>query len=284
MLNNGQLGMVKLRNSSIDRLMLIHGTDYNTETNAEILKHPHSIRKAHSSLHLSYAWRILAFFIISASYYFLVYFYIYKDCEEMMINRPSLLNNFNLRRVLISRLSIFSREAYLPYMNTLFKTSYAFPNPQKMVENTYTEFMIKTKELRNKNFCNLMSQELIDRIYETTESDTNALDQGSYPLANDVVDEIYSLKNTKFTTKEHSRYNSKITEAQDEILQEFLLADHDSKNIIKDKLNIIINATVFYTMAVLFLFFFYYWPFFIAQAAKLNKLSMLQSILLTEAE
>ncbi|CAG9317061.1 unnamed protein product [Blepharisma stoltei] len=285
MLNNARLAMIKLKNSSIDRLMLFYGEDCNNESNVEVLKNIHSTHDAKSSLHWYYAWRILIFFIIAASYYFLTYFYIYKDCEEMMINRPLLLNNFNLRRALISRLSIFSRETMSPYMISLFKTSYAFPNPQKMVDNTFEQFRAESKELRKNHFSNLMSKELKDRIYEVAESDSNALNQGSYPLANDIIDEIYNLVyKPVLTAIEHDRYSEKITAVQDEILQEFLLADHDSKSIINGQLSIIINTTIVYSVAIIVLFFSYYSPFFIAQLRQIDRFLMLHNILKLEAE
>ncbi|CAG9320295.1 unnamed protein product [Blepharisma stoltei] len=286
MLNKAQVSMAKLKASSIDRLMVVHGIDYNSETtSAEYMKISSHIRSIKSHLYLKFMWKILIFFTIAASYYFLIYFYMYPRCENMMIKRPKLLNNYNSKRVLISRLNIFGRECMSPYMGYNFKDSYDFPNAKTMVDKTYEYLVQNIKELKEDNFSILMSQKLKDRIYKSTNSSFAMLDYGSDASVINIIEEIHVICfKTPMTGTEYYPYIARVNAVQDEILAEFKLADHDSKNIINDQLTQIMNTTIVYSVAVLVLFFFYYWPYFNNQRKQFDRFSVLPTILMMDLE
>ncbi|CAG9320297.1 unnamed protein product [Blepharisma stoltei] len=285
LLNKGQISMARLKSASLDRLMVVHGIDYNIEAPSESIKNNRFVHKVKSNLYMKFMWRIFIFFLIAASYYCLICFHMYPSCETMMIKRPKLLNNFNAKRALIFRLSIFARECMSPYMVSNFQNSYDFPNPKTMLNKTYDLLKLRIKELKDENFSILMSEELLDRIYKTANSSNELLKYGSDASAFGITDEIYSISyKTSVSSAEYYPYIARINAVNNEILYEFSLADRDSKNIISNQLNAIINITIIYSIAVCVLFFVYYWPYFSYKVKQFNRLSVLTTILVMESE
>ncbi|CAG9317130.1 unnamed protein product [Blepharisma stoltei] len=285
MLNNIQSSLSNLKACSIDRLMIIHRNEYTREENQGFIASRHHPRKIKSKIYLSYISRIFIFFAIAGSYYFLVYFHLYPNCQTLMIDRPLLLNNFSLFRTLLSRLDIFARDMRSPVFITEFQDFYDFPNSQIMADNTFEILKSKRKEIKKENFSVLMSQELLNRIYKSNNSTEEVLEYGTDASIDDIIDEIYSLfyKNL-INTDELSQYFEKLQNIQNEILKEFFLADRDSKNIINSELDAIIESTIFYSLTVCLLFFIYYLPYFNSQIKQLSRFAILPNILEINAE
>ncbi|CAG9320307.1 unnamed protein product [Blepharisma stoltei] len=282
-LNNAQPSLAKLKIACIERLITAHGVDYSSETanTSRIIK-----KKIKTKIYIGYMIRLMIFLGIGASYYLLLELYLYPKCETMMINRPKFINSFNLKRSLLSRLLIFSRDIYSPYFTDIFNKNYEFPSSKIMLESTAITLYQQVKLLRNHEFMDLMSDELKSRAFE---HETNSiLDFSQYGIENAIIsliNEIISISHIEnlpsFVLPILVTYSVAI---QTEIGQEFDLADRDSKRFIEDELKIIIDVMIIYSSAMCALFFFYYLPYLNYEINKLKKFAILPVILSMEAE
>ncbi|CAG9317123.1 unnamed protein product [Blepharisma stoltei] len=281
-LERAQFSLAHLKGSSIDRLFIVHGIDYQSDAGVEAGR---SRKKIKSNLHKRYIWRVMIFFAIVASYYLLIYCYLYPNCKENMINRPKLLSNFNIRNSLISRLSVFARETTSPYWSYLLPYSQPSKNPKDSLNETWYELTKKSSELNKKKFLDLMSDELKTKIFEKGSSTLNYLHFGSQSAVFAVKDEIYNILYWQLVaTYTLYPFLLKVTEVQNEIRLEFTLADRDSKDVINGQLSVIIYTTVIYSLAVVLLYFLYYLPYLNVQIKQLERFGILPTILSMESE
>ncbi|CAG9317115.1 unnamed protein product [Blepharisma stoltei] len=279
MLEHAQIPLMKLRSEAMDRLILVHNDEINPEEQSNIRK-LHNRKKVRTKIEIKYAWRILVFFMISASYYYLVYFYLYPECANYMANRPKLLNNFNIKRSLVSRLSIFARDVYNPSFIKLFPKSYDFRNSKEMFNITSQILLDKTKEIRENKFMSMISGGLKQRLFESCSIMGSELYFGSETAIKlTIYDGIYITYQTNISGKAMIVYLGILGEIENEVGEEFQIADDDSYEIINNQLHVIIIATVVYSVALCSLFLLYYLPFFIYQARYLNRFNMLPTIL-----
>ncbi|CAG9317074.1 unnamed protein product [Blepharisma stoltei] len=278
-INNSQPALAKLKSSAVDRLILIHGIDYNSESNTEI-SGSRIKRKVRTSVYLQYSYRLMIFFVIGAFYYILISIYLYPQCEVLMINRPKLLSNFNMRRSNLRWLSMFSRETYNHYLQKKIPQYFKFANAWTSVYKASDILKLKNKELRESDLKNLMSQELKERIYVKVDSNHTILNHGSETAINIAIDDnqshgLYEL----LTGDKILSLFLDVVAIQNEISQEFQLADRDSKNLISGKLDSIINTTIAYSIALLILYFCYYLPYLNRRIKYLSRFLILTEIL-----
>ncbi|CAG9320301.1 unnamed protein product [Blepharisma stoltei] len=281
LLNNAQLSLSKLKFSSVERLMTIHGVNYNSDMKMEREKFLNKNRKVKTFLYIKYSWRIMIFFTIAASYYLLIGTFLYPNCEKSMTNRPELLSNFNLRRSLLSRLSIFSRDIYQPYIILNFPSNYSFANSYAMLYKTLDDLNLLNKEIRQNKFSSLMSQELMDSLFEKSNSSLPVLHYGTESSINTIVWDLENLaaRTTLQPGDVTVAFLSQVTQIQNEIGYEFGLVDDDSKEIINNQLNIIIEVTALYSASLCVLYFLYYLPYLNGQIKLLKKFAILPTIL-----
>ncbi|CAG9317111.1 unnamed protein product [Blepharisma stoltei] len=274
-----QIQLMRLKTEAIERLGYAHNTEVNIEEsiNSSLNKKKHRVR---TLIEINFTWRILVFFIISASYYFVIYFYLYPDCQSYMKNRPRLLNNFNIRRSLVSRVCMLSRDVYTPWFNKNFLLSYGFANSNFLVDLNAKILREKNKELREEKLMKMMSKELKQRIFESTNTTTPILKFGTDTA---VEISIYDSTNIAYTSYIPAelilKYVAYLQIVQNNIGIEFELADNDSYNAINYQLNIIIATTAVYSIIFCALFFIYYLPFLHYQIKLLNLLSYLIEVL-----
>ncbi|CAG9317112.1 unnamed protein product [Blepharisma stoltei] len=281
-IKNLQIPMMKLKSEAMERLIYAHNTEANPEDSASSSRIKKK-RKVRTWIEINFTWKILLFIIISASYYFLLYFYLYPDCQSYMTNRPKLLNVFNIRRSLVSRLSIFARDLYSPYFSKTFLSSYGFPNSSYMMYLNAEILKEKNKELRKGKFMKIMSGQLKQRIFESSNLTSPILKFGSETAVEissyDTINVAYSPSLPPAVVL---NYVSVLKVVQNYIDIEFQLADHDSHIIIDSQLNIIIAATIIYSVIFCGLFFIYYLPFLQYQIKVLNWLSFLIEVIAAE--
>ncbi|CAG9317120.1 unnamed protein product [Blepharisma stoltei] len=281
-LEKAQFSLVQLKVSSIDRLFIVHGIDFQSET---ISQPKNSKRKIYSKLHKKYIWRLSLFFIIVASYYLLIYCYLYPSCEKNMINRPQLLNNFNIRRSLLSRMTVWAREISTPYLTNLLRKHYPFENPSHLLDFTLEELNLKTEELKNEDFLILMSDDLKEKMFEKGNSTLlNQLFYGTDASVTSIKDLIYYIKYWGSTQSGQLVPTlNKVAVVENVIGEEFLVADKDSKDVINGQLSVIIYTTVIYSFAVIFLYFIYYLPYSRNQIKQMDMFEILPTILTMES-
>ncbi|CAG9317058.1 unnamed protein product [Blepharisma stoltei] len=281
-LNNAQYSLSRLKLSCIERLMIIHSIDYNIDTSIRTRQNRlDEARHVKASLYLNYTWRLMIFFAIATSYYFLISLYLYPQCERLMINRPKLLSNFNSRRSLISRMNIFARDLYQPYFILNFPEYYDFSNSHVMLALTSSSLLRHNIEVRQQGFKDLMSQSLIKKLYESYNSTLDLLKYGTEASINTVIFDIedVSEQTSLWPSDLMAYFLAKISEVQTELGIEFQIADEDSKNIIDSHLNIIIDTTIIYSAALCLLYFCYYLPYLNNQITNLRRFSILPTIL-----
>ncbi|CAG9317070.1 unnamed protein product [Blepharisma stoltei] len=278
-LNNAQWALVKLKSSAVDRLILVHGIDYSKDLNMEISGNRIK-RKVKTSVYVQYSWRLMVFFIIAASYYLLISLYLYPKCENFMINRPKLLSNFNIRRSTLRKLSMLSRETYSHYFQKKVPQYFQYANGWTSVNMASIILRFKNKELRESDLKKLMSKELRERIYNKVDSDKSILDYGTEAAINAIIGDCENQGYYEFIPPSKIlAVLDEVVAIQNEISQEFLLADRDSKNLINNELDSIINVTVAYSISLIILYTFYYLPYFNGQIKQLNRFLILPEIL-----
>ncbi|CAG9317113.1 unnamed protein product [Blepharisma stoltei] len=277
-----QISMMKLKSEAMERLIYAHNTEASPEesVNTGRIK---TKRKVRTWIEITFTWKILIFVVISASYYFLMYFYLYPDCQSYMINRPKLLNIFNLRRSLVSRVSIFSRDVYTPYFKNNFISLYGFANSHTVTDVDVKILKEKNKELREEKFMKIMSKELKEKIFESSNLTHPLLKYGSETAIEISIDDNYYIAaNPTLPPLGVFQYVAVLQILQNNIDMEFQLADGDSHDAIERQLNVIIATTAIYIIIFCGLYFIYYLPFLHYQIKQLNWLSYLIEILSTE--
>ncbi|CAG9317108.1 unnamed protein product [Blepharisma stoltei] len=277
-INNSQIAIRKWKCEAVDRLVLVHHNEYYEENWSENVVNLN--RKVRTRIEVKFVWRILIFIIISVSYYFILYFYLYPECQNYMINRPKLLNNFNIRRSLVSRVGIFSRDVYSPYFIDKFVLSYGFANSSYLMNLNANILREKNKELREEKFIKMMSKELQQRIFEKSNLTTSLLNFGTEAAVDVSIYDTINISYQDYVPPiEVLRYVSVLQEIQNDIDIEFGLADHDTNEIINSQLKIIIVTTVVYSFILCGLFFMYYLPLLSYQIKELNWIASLVEIL-----
>ncbi|CAG9317125.1 unnamed protein product [Blepharisma stoltei] len=284
LIEKAQPSLVQLKGSSIDRLLNVHGVDYQSEINWE-MRIGGRRKKIKSNLYKRYIWRVLIFFAIVTSYYLLIFWYLYPNTERNMVNRPKLLSNFNIRRSLLSRLTVFARETALPYWKYRLPYSYPHENSFNLLLETWDELSMKTKEIRGNDFLRLMSDELKERIFEKLDSTLDQLHFGVRSAVLSIKNDIYNILYwTNFAPSVMIPFLGKVAEIEDEIGLQFDLADRDSKNVINSQLNEIIYTTIIYSLGVVLFFFLYYFLYLNKQIKQLESFGTLPTILSMESD
>ncbi|CAG9317094.1 unnamed protein product [Blepharisma stoltei] len=282
LLNNAQFALLSLKTAAIERLIAL----YDNNIAYEETDHGHykTNRKINSKLQIKYTLRLTIFFSITLTYLLLVQLYLYPKCENSLKIRPKMLNNFEARRSLLSRFSIFARELYYPYLIHNFDDSFDFSNIKSLMDRTAKLIEEKSIELLRNDFQNLMSQELINSIFEQSNQTVSFLNFGSYSGI-DITK--FDLLDAAFNSSKNSEgmqiLLSLTKEVENEIWDELQMAENDSKNIINSEIDIIVYTTIAYSLILSGVFCFYYFPYMNQEIKKLSLYSILPSILQMEA-
>ncbi|CAG9320314.1 unnamed protein product [Blepharisma stoltei] len=280
MLNNSQVSLIQLKREAIDRLFSYHGIDYKSEILENDQKNMHKHSKIKTGLNRKYILKVMIFVVIALSYYFLMYCYLYAECENSMIKRPKLLSNFNIRRALLARISFFAKDIYTPYLYQNFKDLYGFSNSYTMLSTSIALLDEKMDEMQKEKYQNLMSNKLLDRIYEKIDSSVRGLDYGSAAANHAALfDARYITKMFPPNNTFMIIYINFIHKIEDEIGSQFILVDENSKDLINSQLANIIICTVCYSIALCFLFFFYYFPYLNNEIRQFSRLLVLPLLL-----
>ncbi|CAG9317117.1 unnamed protein product [Blepharisma stoltei] len=279
-LNNAQWPIFKLKCAALDRLATIHGVDKAVETGSENKRKSSHKREVKGTLYLQYFIRLMLLFTIAASYYLLIFNYLYPNLDTMMMHRPHILDNFIIRRSLLSRATVFSREILFNYTYNYLPELYAFPNSELILDQTLCQLTQRNNEIREGRYLDLLSHELKEKMFAKNDSPYWWLNKGTQPAFDMVIGDTENFENLGEVTDDEWIFFSKMGKTiQDEIGEEFDLADRDSKNAIQEQLNVIIYTTVIYSVALGVLYFFYYLPYMKNQIKQLNLFSVLPKIL-----
>ncbi|CAG9317119.1 unnamed protein product [Blepharisma stoltei] len=284
-LNHAQWQMFRLRCRAIDRLATTHGVENTMEAAVDEKRIAGITRKIKSTIYLQYTWKVMLFFGIAASYYLLIFNYLYPNLDTAMTNRPELLNNFIVRKALLSRSAVFSKEIYYEYTYFLSPKLYGFSNSKSIENWTINLLKDKNNEIKDGKYFDLISSELKQKLYEKNNSTIEILSEGTQAAIGVIIADIENYENLGALDNNNIfDFSKKVKAIQDQIWEEFHLADRDSKYIINSQLATIINTTIIYSIAVCALFFFYYFPYLNLQIKQLQLFSVLPRILTLEID
>ncbi|CAG9317097.1 unnamed protein product [Blepharisma stoltei] len=279
-LNNTQWAMFQLKCCAMDRLATTHGLECKAEVSTDNQRNTYRTRKVRGTLYLQYIWRVMLFFAIAASYYLLIFNYLYPILDHMMITRPSLLNNFIIRRALLMRLSLFSRDRVVDYTYYMIPEFYGYSKPVTEELLIIDQLRILKKHLHAKKYTELFSDELKQKIFEENKLAYKNMDYGSEAAMLSMMSDIEDIgypqgRNMGFFIQ----FMDNVKALANEIKDEFLLADRDSINIINTQLDTIISTTIIYSVALCAFFFLYYFPYLNLQIKQLQRFAVLPTIL-----
>ncbi|CAG9335765.1 unnamed protein product [Blepharisma stoltei] len=268
-----------LRQVALDRLTSIHGLEINKE-NDLIQKNPKKKSNyVKANIIWKFCWRLSFFAIISIAF-ILAILYLYKACETYMINRPKLLQNFNIRRALLARIGYFTRDINKPPYLDIYKKSYSLADPSIEFENTILWYWEEYKNLHSKDLQDLLSSSLKDRLFEEIDSQFDILKYGTGVAANSAIfDSFYmSVHEYRSYTVKYS-YLTNFGILQDSMADDFDMADSSSKQVISLQLSIIIGITILFSFELALLYLLYYIPFIRAQTKHLEEASILPKMI-----
>ncbi|CAG9322471.1 unnamed protein product [Blepharisma stoltei] len=268
-----------LKDSAIERLATTFGVLDIPPTDIQPKLNKNTIRVIRSRILYKYTKRLLAFVMISLSFYFLIYFYLYDKCETDMKHRPALLSYFVYTKAWISRMGYWARDVNNPRTLKYYPNSYDFKNPALSLNETIKDLKTKDFELRNNDYKNLMSASLKAIIFEKTNNKQNFLKYGTLSGLNFIILESYYIgSQIKVADWERSDFIGNYTILQDMIGNEYDQANQDSKDAIYDELDTLIYVTEIYSVVLFLLFFVYYLPFLRDELEVIKKLRTLMTI------
>ncbi|CAG9322470.1 unnamed protein product [Blepharisma stoltei] len=276
---NLQVSYIDLRIVCVERLWKIHGIDYKRDYFEEGSESKDA-KAIKSKMYVRYILRLSIFLIIALTYYIILKYYLYDQCESFLINRPNLLIDLISKRTLLSRMSVFARDISSTSNIKWFPNTYGVANSNLEFTVSNEKFKAANSQLRNTNFLRLIQNDMKAQIFEGLDTTDPYLRQGTYAASNiayidakfasnpiDIKD-IIILEN----------YISIEVALQSSLGVEYDAIDHGSKQIINHELNLIIYVTVAFSLALVLVFTFFYLPFIFNEKKSLIKLKVLMSI------
>ncbi|CAG9325531.1 unnamed protein product [Blepharisma stoltei] len=275
------LSCLELKRACIERLVTVHGINYEIDGNFEMARPKKMNVKIKSKIYLKFVWRLCIILAISSAYYTVSKFYLYDKCEESLINRPKLLHNMVYKRSLLSRMSVFARDCTSPSNLLWYTNSYGFKNSRTEYNWTSMEFKHTNYDIRQKNFLKLMSDDMKRRIFENWDSENAYLKFGTFAASNLMfLDSINIAAKTGLRPiPEYAAYIGNVSALQYALESDFDDIDQDSKNIITQEVNWLIYVNIAFSIVLALIFLLYYLPFIAFEKKSLRKLQVLASVI-----
>ncbi|CAG9328656.1 unnamed protein product [Blepharisma stoltei] len=275
------INYVYLKQAAWDRLISIHGIELNQDNNG--LQKPVDLHNFHikTTLTWKFSARLIFFGAISLTFYFLVMFYLYKNCEDYMKSRPKLLETINLQRSLLSRIGLYARDINNELNKKYYPKSYSFANSTREFSYLVSLYDTQCELMRSSDITNLLSNELKAALYESFISSYDLLKHGAFAAANSIIFDAYNIGGPGGirSDKEISDFVSNFTIFQDAIAEIFDMADASSKDVISLQLTLITYTTVLFSVGLTLLYLFYYLPFIKTQTNFLRKTKILPKMI-----
>ncbi|CAG9317970.1 unnamed protein product [Blepharisma stoltei] len=260
-----------LKQASLDRLSGVHGTDLSFDNNSNIKSMQNQDSHIKSKTVLKFSWRLFFFASISLAYYLLIYLYLYENCQKYMINRPKLLQNFNSRRALLSRISFYARERTRPSLNQLYPSTYAFPNSNIGLQTSIKEYQEEYSRVKKEGLKELMSETLKIRLYEEISGSDDISRFGVGSAAQSIIfDSSYLSGPTEIYA-----FIRNISSLQQTMSDAFTLINSSSKDVVANQLDLIIYITIAFSIGLALLYLLYYLPFLSFEKKKLKQARIL---------
>lgn len=263
-----------------NRLFIINGIEEN-EISEHLIKENGKVFKfqINFSQIWRYIWRLLIFSGLSISFYLLITLFYCSEIERYIVNRAELILDFTQKNTLLFLLnfyvveyfcsnSIFAIQAKYPQMN--FANS-AVEEIDELIKR-YTDLR---NNIKNNEFVKYMPTETYTSIFES-----NPLSSSKYTQYGLYSGLEFIMQDTTYVTESfdynyHDTYtmiNANIFQNQEKIS---ILIDDKLKEMMNNTFDIILIATVFYSLISLLLYFCMYIPYLNKEARQLKKIQSL---------
>ncbi|CAG9322472.1 unnamed protein product [Blepharisma stoltei] len=277
------LSYIDLRMACVDRLSNVHGIEYDLiENSVRIRSQKDKAAKIHTKIYIKLILHLSIFFLIVLFYFLFQKFYLYDKCENLMKNRPYLIENFSYRRATLSMLSLFSRDTNTQEYKKWFPLSYDFTNSWSEYKQASEILKKKGLEARISKFKILMSDKLKKRVFEGIDTYNMKLRLGDLAATNLVYfDAVYiaAAAQQMNTVNDIWNFVDSIYQLQVEMGIDYQMASEDSKDAINLQLSYIVYTTIMFSIVLISLYVFYYFPLLRHEKIVLKKLQIMTQII-----
>ena len=266
------LSSLSLKNYSIlkatylNRLSMVNGIDENDLSDIIIKDKPELLSfKISFSQIWRYVWRLLIFAFLSILFYIIVVFIFCTDIENIIKYRPAMINMFtqtnnNLRLLTFYMVEVFAYNTFAG-LNHYFPQIIIFESPYEKIDSLIEEFNLYKKEFTNPEYMQYIPADMHSLLfYEWYNISMPFSTLGVYPSMINAVNEIHYIAWTQ-NFIEYSTFVRLIPYIFDVLGNSSLTLNNQLKVRLNNTFDIIITATVLYSILSIFLYFFVYLPY-----------------------
>ncbi|CAG9327540.1 unnamed protein product [Blepharisma stoltei] len=261
-----------------ERLTLVH--------NEELEDVDIPLRKKYKMVSINtsmrYIIRLTLFISLTGIYYSLVHGFMYPDVEEYLKQRPKILYVYVQRRAIFPKIDFFAREAAIDdpkkTLEQLIPKSLSMPNANKQLTDSITIFMRCTHIfVWDRKY---LSKSMRVSLFEHSSSNIYQSIYGAIYWTNllmfdaSALQELGSQKMTDLWT-----LTKRYADLQAEMANIFEYIDEGSRDMISDRLEIIVYTAISYIILSVLLYFLYFLPYLSREISNLGKLKMILSII-----
>ncbi|CAG9328658.1 unnamed protein product [Blepharisma stoltei] len=272
-----------LKSTIFERLLSVHSQDsiyYDTYYNNSKKLSSYHIK---TTLAKRLFYRLSLIIIISLCFYLVMIFFLYKQCQESMIDRSRLLQNFKFRSILISRLALYIKEINDNLFLKYYPESYAFTDPYTEFYKTIDEYDFEYKKLLSSKWDYLLSKDIKESLFESTNYPLAYMKFGLISASELVISDSLFLSRV-YSDSLYSKYYISTITLQSGLSSSFTLADASSKDYIDSQLNSMVSLTILFSAILGTLSLFYYLPYLRQEKKFLDKACFLLEIIMNSKE
>ena len=263
-----------------NRLSIVNGIDEN-EISEYLIKEDAEVFefKITFSQIWRYIWRLLIFSGLSISFFLLITLFYCNRIEKYIENRGELILDFTQKNNLLFLMNfyvveyfcangVFEIKAYYPQMNFVHSAT-------EEIEGLIERYKDLRNNIKNNDYAKYMPSEAYASIFESNPSTSpKCMHQGLYSGLEFIVQETTYVTGS-FDYNYHDTYtsvNSEIFKSQEKIS---ILIDDKLKAMMNNTFDIILTATILYSLLSLLLYFCMYIPYLNKETRQLKKIQSL---------
>ncbi|CAG9334492.1 unnamed protein product [Blepharisma stoltei] len=268
------LSYYDLKSACLDRLSVIHGIEWTEYEQDNLNRNKATQNPLNFNISKRYLWRLGIFVAFTIAYYLVVNFALYPKCEDYLIVRPKLLENYIHRRALIPLIDFWTIEGILANKNITIveKTGGIdfFKNFHEEIDEGIQNLLDANHNLIKNT--DLMSNELLSKLFETGSGKN--FEYGTYVYGNILMfdSKAYSANSQSASFKNIGDFSSSMQSLEEAMTSNFGLIDKSSQGLIISQLDHIIYAIIAYSLLSVILFFLYFLPYIHSETKMLLKM------------
>lgn len=255
----------ELKQSLTDRLSLIHG-QYNLDSDT---KKAHSKMKANYKHPWRFLWRVSIYIVITLAMFLLNYFFLYKNCSDVLYKRPVYLRNLINDQFIFRTMEVWAYESLLEYsgISLQYKLPAAFfESPKARFNEIFALTKHSSLSLRESKYRELFNDEFTDIMFKKSVTSYNKLVYGLYAARNIVSLEAGVLSDPMtLASPDLTYYWFSLADGSDfvdsELEKLIKILDSTSLEIISNTIDHITIVLVIYVFVSISLYMLVYLPF-----------------------